>query len=228
MIDIKVLLGVHLMETERGLLRIGISGQWEASEFSQSLAALDRLYALRFGLYLEKQELYETEEFADKLRSLQLSRMSRLDRRYARQAFARSLFHDFPRLVVDGRISEITQELLEPSERLIVRRLIYGSPGIKDLAGIGEIIGHLKDFLQFGIEHWSGRRKRSLEDDHQELENRKLEIELAKGYVELADSLGYSAQEKRQLIAAVVFEQRPIISLISSNKIISAEMADDL
>ncbi|MBS0446597.1 MAG: hypothetical protein JSR59_11690 [Proteobacteria bacterium] len=41
------------VDAETQVLRIGSKGRWEASEFAQSLSALDRLYTLRFGLALE-------------------------------------------------------------------------------------------------------------------------------------------------------------------------------
>jgi hypothetical protein len=216
-----------LMDTDNGTLRIGIEGRWEASEFSQSLASLDRLYVLRFGLALEKQELNELRELDFDFPFSRGLRSARTFRRWARTSPANLILGQRTNLVIDGRISDLTSELLEADERLVVRRIIYGSPGIKDLVGFGEIIGHLKDFIQFGIEHWSSRRKRSLEDDRLELENKKLQIEIAKGFVDIADSLGYSTQEKRQLVAAVVHEQKPLIQLISDGKIVSAEIVED-
>jgi hypothetical protein len=45
------------MNEEKQVLRVGIDGHGEASEFAMSLSAIDRLYTLRFGLALEMDEL---------------------------------------------------------------------------------------------------------------------------------------------------------------------------
>ncbi len=103
-----------------------------------------------------------------------------------------------------GPLTIQASELLEPEERLVVQRVLYGSPGIKDLVGVGEIVGHVKDLLVRLIEHWSTRRQRSLENERRELENQQLQVEIAKQFVGLARELGYTKKEMRQLVSSVV------------------------
>ena len=222
------------MDAEKQVLRIGIEGRWEANEFAQSLSALDRLYTLRFGLALEKQELIELRDVFLDAPFPPFSRSLRYLRHWTRVAPSTLLRSERAALVAGGRITSVSSELLEPDERLVVQRVIYGSPGIKDLAGVGEIVGHLKDLLLRLIDHWSTKQRRSLENRHLELENERLElenrqrqVEVAKQFVGLAGELGYTEQERRQLVAAVMHEQQPIVTLISAGKITSVDAIDE-
>ena len=212
------------MNEEQHVLRVGIDGAWEAGEFATSLNALDRLYTLRFGLALELEELRELRDFYMDAPFPPFPRSLRSFRAWARLAppsMLRSWYT--PSLVTGGVHTAVTSELLEPHERLVVRRVLYGSPGIKDLVGIGEIVGHLKDLLVRLIEHWSTRRQRSLENERRELENQQLQVEIAKQFVGLAQELGYTKKEMRQLVSAVVIEQRPLVRLVAAGKITSAD-----
>ena len=76
------------------------------------------------------------------------------------------------------------------------------------------------------IEYWSTRRQRALENEHRELENRQLQIEIAQEFVGLAQQLGYTKREMRQLVASVVEEQRPIVQQIAAGKITSADIIE--
>jgi HAMP domain-containing protein len=211
------------MNEERQILRVGIDGEWEANEFATSLTALDRLYTLRFVLALEAEELRELRDFYMDAPFRPFPGSIRLLRRWARLA-PPSIFR-LERAPVLGRGPLTTQasELLEPEERLVVQRVLYGSPGIKDLVGVGEIVGHVKDLLVRLIEHWSTRRQRSLENERRELENQQLQVEIAKQFVGLAQDLGYTKKEMRQLVSSVVLEQRPLVRLIAAGKITSAD-----
>lgn len=213
------------MDEEQRILRIGIDDRWEASEFAASLNALDRLYCLRLGLTLEMEELRELREFYFDA-PFPIRHSLRYLRRLTKQSPA-LLYGDRGPLVSRGRVSPLALEQLEPEERLVVRRVLYGSPGIKDLAGIGEIIGHVKDLLIRLIEYWSTRRQRKLENERRELENKQLQVEVAKQFVGLAQELGYTKREMRQLVVAVVNEQRPLVQLIADGKIKSADSVDN-
>jgi hypothetical protein len=51
-------------------------------------------------------------------------------------------------------------------------------------------------------------------------------VEIAKQFVGLAQDLGYTKREMRQLVAAVVHEQQPLVKLITAGKITSADSID--
>lgn len=215
------------MNEERQVLRVGIDGEWEAGEFATSLNALDRLYTLRFAIALELEELRELRDFWMDAPFPPFPHSPRSLRRWAKLAPPSFFRPERAPLLSGGRVTPLVSELLEPQERLIVQRVLYGSPGIKDLAGIGEIVGHVKDLLVRLIEHWSTRRQRSLENERRELENQQLQVEIAKQFVGLAQELGYTKREMRQLVASVVLEQRPLVQLVTAGKITSAETIDN-
>jgi len=214
------------MNEEKQVLRVGIDGQWEASEFAMSLSALDRLYTLRFGLALEMEELRELRDFYLDGPFSPLPPSLRHVRRWTKMAPPSFFRSERTPLVAGGRLTAHSSEMLEPNERLVVRRVIYGSPGIKDLIGVGEIVGHVKDLLLRLIDLWSTRRQRKLENDHRSLENQQLQMEIAQQFVGLAKELGYSKREMRQIVASAVHEQKPLVRLIAAGKITSADLID--
>jgi HAMP domain-containing protein len=215
-----------MKEEETQILRIGLDGRWEASEFATSLTALDRLYTLRFGLAIEEDELRDLRDFYREGPFLRFHSSTRYLRRWANLAAPKLLHAERTPLVSAAQITAAA-ELLEPGERLVVQRVIYGSPGIKDLAGVGEIVGHVKDLLVRLIDHWSTQRQRDLENVRRELENQTLEIEIAKQFVGLAQGLGYSKREMRQLVSIAIQEQRPLVRLIATGKITSADTVNE-
>lgn len=211
------------MNEERQILRVGIDGEWEAGEFAAALTAIDRLYTLRFALALEAEELQELRDSYMDAPFPPFPRSIRSLRRWARLAPPSMFRLERAPLLGLGPLTTRASELLEPEERLVVQRVLYGSPGIKDLAGVGEIVGHVKDLLVHLIEHWSTRRQRSLENERRELENQQLQVEIAKQFVGLAQELGYTKKEMRQLVSTVVLEQRPLVRLVAAGKITSAD-----
>jgi hypothetical protein len=56
------------------------------------------------------------------------------------------------------------------------------SRDIKDIAGLGEIIGHIKDLILKLIEMWAARDERNLKKRRLELENTREFLELAERY----------------------------------------------
>jgi hypothetical protein len=222
------------MNEEKQVLRIGIDGRWEAAEFAAAFSAFDRLYSLCLGLAIQMDDLAAVEQFyPDHLvfnRSISNNYLYRRGRLLNRLNFQA----DRTLLVTGSRISDQLSELLEPEERLQVLRVSYGSPGSGDFSGLGAIIGHLKDFLIYLIDILRDRPQRRLDNDHRALENEKLKqeieglkIENAKKLVALGQDLGYTRLQQRQMVAAVVHEQKPLVRLITDGKITSASSGDE-
>jgi hypothetical protein len=130
-------------------------------------------------------------------------------------------------LVFESRISDALPNLIEPAERLAVQHVTYGSKGFKDLAGIGVVIGHLKDFIIHLIDLYATKPQRELDNVHRQLENDRLRIENAERLVDLTQKLGYSKIERRQFVNAVLHEQQHVEHLISLGKITSVEQNGD-
>ncbi len=72
--------------------------------------------------------------------------------------------------------------LLGPDERLEIRRLDYASPGVSDLAGIGLIVGHVKDFVHKLIDRRDTQRQRDLKDEKLAVEIEHMRIENARNF----------------------------------------------
>lgn len=215
------------MNDEPQVLRIGIDGRWEVAEFADALNALDRLYSLRLAINLEIDELRELRDFYLEGPFPPFPHSWRAVRLWAKLAPPSAFrLNRSPLFTSEGAVQSAS-ELLEPEERLVVRRISYGSPGIKDLVGLGEIVGHVKDLLIRIIDHCSTRRQRALENERRVLENRQLQVEIAKEFVGLAQQLGYTKREMHELVASVVKEQAPLVRLVSVGKITSAEVVDD-
>jgi hypothetical protein len=116
---------------------------------------------------------------------------------------------------------------LYPEEELKVRRIEYASPGIKDVAGFGAIVGHLKDFTQFLVQHWGSRNQRKLLEEEQQLKNDALRIQNARNFVSLAKDVGVSDGELRRLVGFVDEKQEALVRLVVEGKIQSATILDE-
>lgn len=104
---------------------------------------------------------------------------------------------------------------------LRIIKIRYGSPGFQDIAGAGVIVGHIKDFVLGIIDNVSNRKKRRLE-------NKQLEIENARKFLELADDYNLTDEETMGLINAINERQRKISRLVAERKVISVRDAGRL
>ncbi|MDR7555726.1 MAG: hypothetical protein QN157_08970 [Armatimonadota bacterium] len=131
----------------------------------------------------------------------------------------------FPPVLDDVQLSQLWQ-LLEPEERLAVRRINYASPGATDLAGIGTVVGHIKDFILKLIERRDSRRRRELDEERAALENERIRLENVKSFVALARDLGYSETDLRHLIRYVDGKQDILVRLIEQRKLVGVSMPE--
>ena len=114
-----------------------------------------------------------------------------------------------------------------PGDVLEVRRVSYASPGLKDLAGFGEIIGHVKDFLVYLLEFRERRRQLNLENEERELRNDSLRIDNARRFVRLRKESVRADAEERRLIQWVDERQQTFIDLIDQQKISGVDVVDE-
>lgn len=207
------------MATSIELLRLELDGSWSADELGQALVDLSDLYDLRLFLEQLNQDHRDWERFYKELlhfhpfRHLWKRRLSRWG-----PLFWAPGYGGLPPALDEGRLSRL-RRLFEPEERLQVRRINYASPGFSDLAGIGAVIGHVKEFILKLIERRDVRRKRQLDEERVALENDQLRIENARKYVALARDLGYSETEIRFLVAHVDRKQDTLLRLIEQQKL---------
>lgn len=204
------------MHESRRVLRLELEGRWSAEELGGALVSLSDLYDLRLFLELLHEDLMEWQRYFPELQGLPSIRWRRLSRRPHWTWFP---WWPGPPTLDEAHLSRLP-EVIEPEERLKVRRIEYGSPGVTDLIGIGEVVGHVKDFTLKLIERRDSRRSRELSDERAALENDRLRIENARNFVALGRDLGYSQTELRELAHYVDGKQEPLARLIEGGKLL--------
>lgn len=215
------------MDTSIELVRLKFEGRWTAEELGQSLLSLSDLYDLRLFLEYIREDCRDWERFYDELMHSPLFR-----HRWKRWLAMRGPlpwtpgFGGVPPILDEGQLSRLSR-LFEREERLEVRRINYASPGFSDLAGIGSVIGHLKDFILKLLERHDSRRQRELSEERAALENDRIRIENARNFVALARDLGYSETDVRMLMAYVDRKQEPLVRLVEQQKLRGVSKPDD-
>lgn len=215
------------------LLRIEIDGAWTASEFATAFRALNDLYSIRAVLEFETHSLFEFEELAWDFPHPPPSSIRRIASLMRRRLAGAPFPYGLPPMI-DVQNPRAAFDILEPNEKLSVRRIRFESPGFKDVTGMGEVTGHLKDILFKLIDLCMGREQRRqentgrrLDNERRELENEGKRIENAKSFVDLARKCGYTKAEVRKLVAWVDSRQALLVPLIEARKITDVRLLDD-
>ncbi|HWN08678.1 MAG TPA: hypothetical protein VNO50_05295 [Pyrinomonadaceae bacterium] len=208
------------------VLRIEMEGRWYAEELGSAASAISELYDLRFVLELMREDQRDWEVFYDELMHFPPFRRQ-WKRKLMRQQLMPNPF--LPPSSVQFDVSQLSRlhEYLEPDERLEVRRLSYASPGASDLAGIGVIVGHVKDFVFKLIDRHDTRRQRELNDERTAVEIERMRIENARSFVALGRELGFSESEMRKLAAHVDDKQEVLIRLVDQKKLTGVSLGGD-
>jgi len=208
------------------ILRLGIDGRWAAEEMGRSLLHIQDLYNLRLIIQVIYEDWRDLERLYDELMHFPSFRRGKR-RRLIYPALFSNPYQIPPAIPLVSQDLIRISNFLYPQEKLEVQRIQYGSEGFKDLAGIGEIVGHIKDFILKLIEHKSAKRQRELENEEKEIRNQQLRIENARSFVALAKECGYSEPEIRSLVHFVDDRQQTLVDLIDTDKIRSVRLLND-
>jgi hypothetical protein len=178
------------LEPEEDIIRIEINGDWWAPEMGRFLLHLNDLYRMLFAF-----EMLSNDEFLrDSLRHYKEDNFS-LNRGLRRIATS---YYAYLRII----------------------RIDYASPGIQDLAGLGVIVGHIKDIILKLIDLAASR-------DERRLRNSKLEIEILREKVKIAKEVGYTDAQIRNYLGWTKGRVRTIYDLVESGKIRSVDTLSD-
>jgi hypothetical protein len=188
------------------------------------LANLNDLYNLRLILEIEREAVRELEDYYIDFFPLPPRVRRRLQR--ALPLARTELFLPSIRELSNPSDLSSLANYFEPDEYLQVCRVQYASPGSIDLAGLGAVVGHVKDLLVRLIELASERKKHELENESIELDNQKKRIENARLLVQLAKDIGYTDAEMRILTASVDNRQKPLLDLVEAQQILSAKLLE--
>jgi hypothetical protein len=216
------------MDESRRSIRFEIEGPWSADDMGGLFLALSDLYDLRLLLELLSDEWRIIDRYYDEF----LQRYpfpSRRRRRFLSLGpfpWEAGLFGAILPTLDEAHLTRLSQ-VLDPDERLAVRRVNYASPGSIDLVGIGAVVGHVKDFAIKMIERHDTKRQRELSDERAALENDRMRIENARNFVALARDLGYTETEIRRLVAHVDEKQEVLVRLIDERKLVAVVAADE-
>lgn len=188
------------MDESIKILRFEIEGKWSVEDMIRSFSSLQDLYNLRLITQVAYEDLRELDYLYDELIHFPPFRLSK-KRRMLYQRFFINPYFATSNIPLKSKDLKKLSTLLYPQERLEVRRIEYNSPGVKDIAGLGEIIGHIKDFIlriwELGI---IARRQRKLENEEREIKNQGQGIENARNFVSLLKECGFPETEIRTII----------------------------
>jgi hypothetical protein len=171
------------------VLSLEIDENWYAPEMGTFLLHLNDLYRLYLGL----EEIYAEERARDYLRHIKEQGEQQLN-------------------LTKGLV--YISHKAERFNHLRVVRIQYASPGNQDLAGIGVIIGHIKDFILRLIELHVSKEERRLKNERLEIENLSERIKIAK-------EVGFTDKEIRNALGWAKKRQKTISDLIEDGKILS-------
>jgi hypothetical protein len=208
------------MDRSIDLLRIEMDGRWSADDLGHAFVSLSDLYDLRLFLESLREDQRDLQHFYEELIHFPPFR-----HRWKRQfspwgtiPWVPGFGGGLPPTLDEAQLSRLWR-LFEPEERLEVRSVRYASPGSADLAGLGAVVGHIKDFVFKLIDRRDSRRQRELGDERAALENERIRLENARTFVALARDLGYADTDVRLLVAYVDRKQEPLVRLIEQQKI---------
>lgn len=110
---------------------------------------------------------------------------------------------------------------------LQVARIQYASPGFTDLAGVGVIVGHIKDFFLTLIEHALNRRQRQSLAEKADLENELLKIEVLHKAVEVLRESGFSKNEIKSVVQSLDDRADDVQKLAFAGKLVGVTLLDN-
>lgn len=182
-------------------MRVEIDGQWEAKDFVDFYESVHTLYSAFAVVSIEQESEYEVERlYREFLDFYPPGRM--LSRRMRFFLRAQHGVAGGAALVPPGKFRD-ADDLLEPHEHLIVRRCEYASPGVTDFAGIGQVLGHVKDIILRCIDVCVSRRERQLKNELLKQERDAKALQNVAERIKVLKSLGYSDSHCRQILAEV-------------------------
>lgn len=104
---------------------------------------------------------------------------------------------------------------------LVVTKCSFASPGITDLAGIGQVLGHLKDIVSSILTYSTKKRERDLNEALMSEQLIAAKITNISSQIALLKSVGYSDYQCRRLLEEVDPVVQILGRLAESEKLIS-------
>ncbi|MBA3598008.1 MAG: hypothetical protein H0W40_11630 [Methylibium sp.] len=109
---------------------------------------------------------------------------------------------------------------------LSVLRCTYASPGITDLAGLAQTLGHVKDFVLHLITHRATLHERRLREELLAEELRAARLQNVHKQIELLKSVGYKDIQCRKLLAEFSESAVALAALVDRGLVERVEVQD--
>ncbi len=210
------------MDDRQLTLRVSIEGNWTADDMAQSFASIRDLYLMRLAIEALAEQAREADAYLREPFPMPYP-LRRAMRLFAVGGMAGWI--EAPPLDVN-RLSRLC-DVLAPGLQLQARRIEYASPGIKDLVGAGEVVGHIKDFIVFLVEHLRSRKARQLENEEHRLRNDAMRLENAHRFIAMKREFDLTPSEMRRLQMWVDDRQQPLAALVTDGKIRGATILEE-
>lgn len=215
------------MDETRGTLRLDLDGSWWASHFGEFFVSVSDLYNLRLLLQVMVEDVYDLERAWDEFFHFPpMRKRARRLRRIGPFLPGFSPLQWSPAILTDSRTLLRASSFIYPNEQLTCQRVRLESPGFTDLAGIGVISGHVKDFIVRVIEIATTHKQRDLRNQLLESQVLAQRIQNARELVSLADDLGLDQSEIRELVGFVDRRQDVVLNAANSRLLTRARMLE--
>ena len=219
------------------LLRLNIDGDWTINEFAQTFEAIQQLYDFQvYCRWLQhmdhrqspRKRLYRMMEMMD-LHPMEAEFLLRFPSATWRESDA--TLESISATTKEIREADFPTHLAGPAR---VKRINYSSPGVTDIAGVGEIIGHIKDLILRVLEMCLNRehqkevaRKLKLENDKSEIQMAQVRLEAIDQFIDVARKAGFTKTQVRSALQSVDGKVELLVSLVQQGKITSIELVDE-
>jgi hypothetical protein len=198
-------------------MRFEIDSKWTALDFSGLMSQCQFLYdaALLVDMEFEGQPLLNLLSLDD---STDPSPFIVVDRA---QRTPNDLLREFVvRLQVESILTAV------PHHHLEVRKIVYGSPGIVDLAGIGKVIEQLRIFTTDIVDRVLHKEDRKIARELAQQELLAKKIANAKKLLKLGSKAGLNEKNVQALIAQVVLSDALLEHDVEQHRITSVRTLD--
>jgi hypothetical protein len=206
-------------------LHIEIDGLWSADDFARMFTSANDIYGVFALVYIERSSVNEIERDFRDFEEYYLRRSSR--RLRGRFPLPQSMYGLGLTKLIDASNLARSFEALEGSERLMVRRCTYASPGVTDFTGLGQALGHLKDVIVKLIDVKAASREREIKNQILEEDLNAAALKNMREKIALLKELGYTKADVRSIVAALNPSVLTLENFVDRGMITSAQIQED-
>jgi hypothetical protein len=207
------------------MLHVEIDGEWEAKDFVAFYESVHTLYSAFAIVWMEQESSEELERYYEDYLPFYPPGRSRSFSR--RLPFFLRAQRDLAGPLVPPSKFRDAGDLLQPHERLFVRRCNYASPGATDLTGIGQVLGHVKDVIFKCIDLYTGRAERAIKNEILKEDRDAKALQNVATRVSILKSLGYTDAHCRQVVAEVSPAVAKLESLAQRGLLVHVETVEN-